>query len=796
MFPSRPRFLSTFAFCLMFGAHVLPCLAQEEDPGDGGANDAQIQNEELPVGEMPDEPPATMGGVYTKANWPLELINRPISLAGVRTRSEVLFAGMLEIGSTQPLVFSPPSFTNKGIPGPLRKETIADMFVEYGHQDKLDIIMGDHFTRFGSLVSKNNPAPGEYADEVFPLVVGNRTILTTYEEPVEGVGDDLYMRSTSHIYVSRDRLNWKIDSTGLGSLYFYSLAMDSGQSVYVATNKGSFRQAPKGDVWEKASGFPEVYTSKIYIDRSDRFFLSTDNGVFASTDGGATFHLDSAGMGRKTPLGYGDDAFGNVYALVSPNRVYRSKLGTQPWEAVGGGLELLADVLEGQPTLNTIFGDTTLVLCTAVGPYSSTDQGLTWVEGKGKFRDPSLGKILLAKDGSLYASHARGLFRRKSGESAWTKVFPETGFLPNRPLFEDSAGRMYTLGKKIPGQYIQMPMIRAGASGPWVPDTAGISVVTAFNTLLGRDGFYFVDGSGGQHIADVWTGTAAKIWSKLPGGAWALDTAGLGAVSGTSSSQPTAWGTDNAGYLYMALATVGGIVVRRPIAGGAWAIDSAGLEGANLYVFASGKDGRLWAGGIGGLRYRDNGKWVKAGVPKPAMASSAVFALTVDGDGTVFAGYSDFQFLTNKSLGVYATEDGGKIWNALGMMHVTPRSLYVGQGKVYGTTYGLGVYGLDKAKPLAARIGPAKNLPARSAFRVLANPFSLRKVVAMDLTAAQAVKVEVVNLKGRIIRTVAHKTFPIGASTVAFDAGFLDEGIYFLRIETAQADRAILKFIR
>ena len=793
MFLSRPRFISLFALCFMITAYIMPGFVHAGEKED----DEEIDGEELPAGEMPDQPVVTAGGLYSTATYPTSEIDRPLTMFAIRTQDEIMVAGQLESGKNQALVFSKPSFARNGVKAPFHKEGMAGMFMEYGLNDKLVALSLDNILRLGTITPVKNPGPTGEAPVLFDFLETNKVPITGYEQLLEGAGDDLYVRSILNIYVCRDRKNWTIDTAGLGKAYVNSMALDSGQSVWVASSKGLFRQAPKGDKWEKVTSFPDLYSLKLFIDRKNRFFVSTGGGVFASTDGGKTFHPDTAGIGMSSVTNFGDDAYGNIFALMSPNQVYISKSGTEAWKLVAGtGLEILADVSDGQNSLLSIFGDSLLVLCTVVGPYTSADQGKTWIEATGKFRDPSLQKIFLSKDGSLYASHARGIFRRKAGEAAWTKVFPDSGYLPYRPFFEDSAGAQYTVGKKVPGNSFQVPMMRASATDPWVADSAGISTVTANNTLVGRDGFYFVDGSGGQHIGDIWNGSIAKIWSKSHGKDWGWDTAGLGANT-TPSAQPTAWGNDNAGYVYLAVAAKVGIIVRRPIGGGTWSQDSTGLGGANVYAFAAGKDGKLWAGGIGGLWYRDGGKWNKSGMPTGSTSTTASFALTVDEDGTVIVGFSDFQFTTNKSQGVYATKDGGKTWTLLGMRHVTPRSLYpVGKGKIYATSYGLGVYGLDKAKPLGIKGPVARAIPLSNSFRIRSNPFFSHKVLGLSLSATQAIKVEIIDLQGKRVGDLVSRVFPAGASSFAFDAGFLEEGVYFLRIESAQVDRAFVKFIR
>ena len=610
------------------------------------------------------------------------------------------------------------------------------------------------------------------------------------------VGDDLYALTSKGVSVTHDFKTWERDTAGLGAIVPLDIDMDTAYTAWAATSKNVLRKPVSAAAWEKAPGWTEgLYAARIFADRSGRILVATSKGTFLSVDHGATFSLDTAGMGNKSALGFGDDVYGNLYALASPDLVFVSKGGTGPWVKSVSGLEAIGPAAEGGNAVLAIAGDTLVCLSTTIGNYTSADQGATWIKDDSGITDPNLSLMRQLADGSVIASNALGLFRRPAGSDAWGKVFPDSGYLGYRPFFEDSSGAWHTLGRKPSGKSFQVPMSRNGVAGSWAPDTQGISAVTAFNTLVGRDGFFFADRQGTLYLADVWTtASGPKLWTKRKDGAWSLDTAGLGTVSG-ASVQGTAFVQEAGGDILWALAANSGCIMRRGAAGGTWTADTAGLEGSGVYSMAQGKDGKVWAGTIKGLYFREGGSWHKADLPAASLGGMAVFAVAVDKAGAVWAGYSNFQGYTNPGLGAYFSNDNGKTWTLAGLPYTTVRTFFPVGDTIRASTYGLGIYGLTKTALPIGIVGRASAAGAEG-FRILPGPFADRRRLEMRLSASARVMVEFRAVNGSRIATAFSGLCGAGSRTLLIDTSELPPGMHILSVSTSSGTRAGFKFLR
>lgn len=616
-----------------------------------------------------------------------------------------------------------------------------------------------------------------------------KVAFASYESAKKLSSDGRFVLGTQYVYTTANHHDWSIDTAGLGGGTINDMGGDGKGRAYVATSKGLFRKTAGDATWQKLAGFPDAFAGRVYFDRTGRMLVSNSNGVYLSADTGATFASDTAGMGKKSPTYFGEDRWGDFYAVVAPGDVYRSLGGTQPWTKLAGPLmSYLSGYHEGYQAINGIVGDSLIALATVYGVFLSDDKGDNWTAVTSLADDPYV-TAYKGRDGSTYRSDAAGIRRLKPSDTGWTRIFPDSGWLGHRPLFEDSAGRLYTLGDKVPGKNFQAPLVYNGP-GPWAADTAGISGVTAFNSLLGNAGFWFVDHTGRQYLTDSWSGDP-KLWTKQTSSAWAMDTAGL---PRTGIGQILSWGED-AGYVYMALSSTSSGVFRRPIAGGAWERDSAGLGNVGVYSFASGPGGRLWAGAMQGLYYRESGVWHAASLPDQSLAGKAVFTIAVDAKGRLYAAYSDFQGFTNKGLGVFATDDNGAHWKLVGIQGVTARTLTSAGDSVYAATYGLGLYVLDFGKPVVRVSPPGAPASADARFELRSRAFSGMKTLVLDLPVTLRVQADIVNARGQRRMGVADGIFSAGVSCLSFDASKLPPGVYVLRLR-AGSEAAGIKFVR
>src|SRR6267378_659052 len=270
-----------------------------------------------------------------------------------------------------------------------------------------------------------------YSDLDFDKKVGNVNVpgSGSWEE---AIGDALYVRASSGVYVSRDSgASWSVDSAGLAGIgaYVWDLGIDSLQYIYAATTKGLFKQHPDSNKWNQVVSLGNLNLYRVSVDRRDRIFVSENGNPVShvSTDGGATWSVvDTAGLEGSGDLVFADDEIGNIYAIGKG--IYRSSDGLHPWTRIDAGITTVAGNSISVRSINVVKGDSVIYVGTSFGVFRSTDRGTTWQLSNYGIRAESFYGIAKTSDGHFLESTALGIFSGKPPDTVWTKVYPASGY--------------------------------------------------------------------------------------------------------------------------------------------------------------------------------------------------------------------------------------------------------------------------------------------------------------------------------------------------------------------------------
>ncbi len=601
------------------------------------------------------------------------------------------------------------------------------------------------------------------------------------------VGDALYILSTAGVYVSRDTgATWQMDTTGLGSVSPWDIALDSAQYVYAATDNGLYIQSPDSNSWRQinSSDFNFVHNfSKVYIDRTEKIFLAINGGgIFMSSDHGSTWSIDTTGFGSGFQIAntFGDDAFGNVYVAtssfsVTPNAIFKSSGGTSPWTSIDQGITAIT---VNQPIINTIGGDSTLYAGTSFGLYSSTDQGNTWTESNAGIHAETFNGFAEAKNGRLIVSTALAIYTKDLNDTSWTKRFPVKGYEANLPLYQDGLGNLYTI-EPVKNSFGNI--IKSTDNGTtWIYDTLGLSSISASLFYVDENGIQYLTGS-------IYNGSYYKsvVYQKKLGGSWVPDTSGaLAFVSFVNSMA-----SDQHGYLYMSVywnTTVSSQtqgVVRKSINGGVWTIDSSGIPpGFNyFYQMEADKNGMMYGHDYFHLMRRTNTGWVSVPVPNQ-IPGTYYTAFTFDSSNTLFAALEEYSYATGRSLGrgVYFTTNQGANWTFAGLDSLTVQQLLS-----YGnTTYVItdrGIYIVNKNGATAVK--EQNQIPIQYELsQNYPNPFNPTTTITYQIPKEGFVKLKIYDILGNEVKTLVNGYKPAGRYKINFDASRFASGVYFYRL--------------
>lgn len=221
---------------------------------------------------------------------------------------------------------------------------------------------------------------------------------------------------------------WGLLGRGTGTEVITALAADPHQygTAYAAGESGAvFKTVDGGGNWVRVWGGapPDATGSSTFalvIDprRRDTLFAGTHNGVYRSTNGGATWaRRDRTLSGPVRSLAY-DAASGWLYAgvdSVSNQGVFRSFDQGKTWERISAGLPSVAAILSlafdpDRPR--------TLLAATTQGLYRSVDRGRRWQAVAG-FSNATA--VAYQRGGRAYAATSGGVFHSSDSGATWQR---------------------------------------------------------------------------------------------------------------------------------------------------------------------------------------------------------------------------------------------------------------------------------------------------------------------------------------------------------------------------------------
>lgn len=237
----------------------------------------------------------------------------------------------------------------------------------------------------------------------------------------------VYFAGTSGngVYKSTDGINWVVANTGIASvsverLVYVDNPLDIDDDLYAMTNEGVFRSTNEGASWTALNtGLGTLSARALAIDpaASAKMFLGTSGGIYKSVDSGATWATSSSGLSYLT------DIKATAVEAAHPTNIYGGGSGSGAFKSDNSGVSWsIANSGLGNATLNALLPLAShLYAGTNNGVFRTSYDPISWSAINTNL--PLLNVQALAFDSTastIYAATSNGIYKTNVGAINWS----------------------------------------------------------------------------------------------------------------------------------------------------------------------------------------------------------------------------------------------------------------------------------------------------------------------------------------------------------------------------------------
>jgi len=505
---------------------------------------------------------------------------------------------------------------------------------------------------------------------LFPIILFSQDFWKSTNGPYGAYVRTLFVDSTNKIwagtfqgiYVSSNKGNsWLKQSTY--NQIPTNFAINSKGKIFITSYWGIFQSSiDQLKSWQNVP-FPGFFDVRnLYIDKKDRIFVGTDQGVYRSFDDGVTWKQISS---VSDSYAISEDSDERLYSSRDWSKIYYSTDLGDTWNSPDTMIMPPYD----HTITNFVFNSKNEVFGgTLDGVLYSKDKGKTWNLLRMDSNYNYVFSISIDKNDNIYAGTAKGLFISSNNGITWNKV--DLGFKSYyaEKTCIDSLGYIYVgLNNSI--------VIRSSNSGiNWniVIDSlkdislSSIDIDSSDNILVGSDygAVYYSSNKGGTWSSIYNLPSGRKITSSK----WSsnntiyVSTNGDGIFKSTDMGKTWNILNDSADYKYVESFFINGngkILLGTTSAtyvsindGQTWTkILSSGTR-----VFQQDSQGQIFAGTHSGI-YKSNTNMTSWKQLNNGIITSWITSIAIYKNNIVFAG--------NEFGGIYRSIDNGETWNQI-----------------------------------------------------------------------------------------------------------------------------------
>ncbi len=216
---------------------------------------------------------------------------------------------------------------------------------------------------------------------------------------------------------------------------FLSVTPLSDGNLIAAGSGGVFVYDPQKSYWTQSIDITSA--SSQYVSRSGVVYVGDgNNGIYVSTDNGATWTESDSGLPKSTFIAFGESPTGRVFTAASPSGVYYTDNHGQSWTAVNGG------PLQYEKASGFAYKEDTVFAATTGGVVYSTDNGIDWIQAGGPYGGAQT--VSVAPNGDLLATvPGNGLYMSTNNGSTWTQFSDGLTNTSVTDIVFNNIGRLY-----------------------------------------------------------------------------------------------------------------------------------------------------------------------------------------------------------------------------------------------------------------------------------------------------------------------------------------------------------------
>ena len=567
--------------------------------------------------------------------------------------------------------------------------------------------------------------------------ISNLSILT-----VAVSGDKLFAGGSRGIFVSTDNgANWDTISIGIENPRINRFLVQ-GAIIYAGTTgNGVYRSLDSGMNWvEVSTGLKSKYIYSL-AGLGGHLYAGTDKGMFVSTDNGENWNLNGLSQFAITL----DTIDNNLFAGTSTGILFSSDYG-QSWTERSNGIGIY-------PVLSFLKHGTYIYAGTSAGMFRSLTNDTHWYQiTNGLIHTDILS--LHAYDTCVFAgTNSDGIFRTTDNGYSWEQK--GLGYSSRQIVaIAECSGYLFSASKVL-GVYV-----RTNNGGDWSAYNTNLDN-TIIESLVANDSFLFASSPGGVGVLrNKPIGNDSVVW-----GSWVRVNSGLPsryiyemAVSGSNLFAVVYEG------IYLSTNN-----------GSSWnAVNNSGFTNTSIVtLWANG--GILFAGtsSEGVFRTTDNGASWEA--VNSGLSNLVIYELT---------SVKSNLFVSTGS-GIFVSSNNGNNWKHVNdglEIYPYPIKVLVGNdSNLFAGTLDAGVW----RRPLSEMINTnaVQSLPTSNiSSTAYPNPLTTSTTINYTLPERDNVTVEVFDILGRKIQTLANEVMDAGPHSVVFNGENLPLGMYTVKI--------------